>query len=450
MARLLSLVAVLLVGVSLRAADPPTIADLVKQLGDPKFAVREAAQKELLRRGEGSAPELEKLAKGADAETVERIGKVLYALVGYKDDIRRLIADVHEGLDSSPLPISDQLRGLIAGHQPGAGNLLLDILADPKHKLRRQTIRTFVSTWDVATPDQIDAYVRQSVTLDFRHRPKFPARVGARISVDVSLREGWTGWPQPDPTGFTFRTRTTPYVDGRPHDKPFDYRYPFGTLGWYRVGELAEGRHTIHAVMAYEFTHRGQKRSGEVRSKDSTFEVVSADTPDDLAAPKSDALAAKVRAALVVKENRDRALEAGYKMPVLPESALNWRPHVTWTDGGDRWYGLTCPCWQLNGPLDVDLCFEAAIHDLATGTVYPADPVVAPRGDSAWGHVVPRDARQFAKGRDGFVRVKVVLTPSRAVALTDLRITRYCPEPITSGELRMKVIPPGPPAPPPK
>ena len=77
------------------------MADLVQQLGDPRFAVREAAQKELLRRGEGIVPELDELAKGADAETVERIGKVLYDLVGYKDDIRRLLAEVHDGQDSA-------------------------------------------------------------------------------------------------------------------------------------------------------------------------------------------------------------------------------------------------------------------------------------------------------------------------------------------------------------
>ena len=47
---------------ALHAADPPALADLVKQLGDTRFAVREKAQKELLERGEAIVPELEKLA----------------------------------------------------------------------------------------------------------------------------------------------------------------------------------------------------------------------------------------------------------------------------------------------------------------------------------------------------------------------------------------------------
>src|SRR5215213_4706808 len=101
-----SLAALLLTAAALHA-DPPTVADLVKQLGDPKFAVREAAQRELLQRGEGIVPELDRLVKGADAETGERIGKVRYHLVGYKHDIRRLLAEVHEGKDSAPEPISD-------------------------------------------------------------------------------------------------------------------------------------------------------------------------------------------------------------------------------------------------------------------------------------------------------------------------------------------------------
>src|SRR6476469_9925966 len=93
MRRLLTLAALVLLGTSLRA-DPPGVTDLVKQLGDPKFAVREAAQKELLKRGEGVVPELDRLSKSADAETADRLAKVRYNLVGYEDDIRRCILGI--------------------------------------------------------------------------------------------------------------------------------------------------------------------------------------------------------------------------------------------------------------------------------------------------------------------------------------------------------------------
>src|SRR5262245_3186193 len=115
MSHFLSLVVVILVAATVRA-EGPSVADLVKQLGDSRFAVREAAQKALLNRGEGIVPELDRLVKGSDAETAERIGKVRYNLVGYKDDIRQLLAGVDVGLVSAPDPVSVELRGLIAAH----------------------------------------------------------------------------------------------------------------------------------------------------------------------------------------------------------------------------------------------------------------------------------------------------------------------------------------------
>ena len=102
MLRFLCLVAVVAISTSLRAESPPTVADLVKQLGDAKFANREAAQKALLARGEAVAPELNKIDKSTDAETTERVRKILYALVGYKDDIRRLLSKVQYGKDKTP------------------------------------------------------------------------------------------------------------------------------------------------------------------------------------------------------------------------------------------------------------------------------------------------------------------------------------------------------------
>jgi hypothetical protein len=442
MPRVPSLVAVILVAASLRADASPSAAELVRQLGDPKFAVREAAQRELVKRGEGIVPELDTFAAGADPETADRIAKVRFVLVGYKDAIRRLLADLrdeHE-LDSVRVPVSDELRGLVGAHQPGSGDFLLSILADPKHKLHRQTLRAFVATWDVATPDQIDAYIHQAVTLVATHRPKFPARVGAMISCEAQLRDGWTGWPNPAPTGFLFRTRTTRYLDGKPYDKPFDYQYPFATVGRYRVGELAEGKHTIHAILEYELTQNGQKRRGQIRSKDSTFEVVSADTPDDLIVPPSKELSKAVRESLVVQSHKEPGppVGSGFQLGTLE---YQWTPQVSWATGKGEWAGVHCPVWEVRVPLDVDLCFDVAIRDTKTGTVYPADPIVVQRRVTTMGYVVPRDPRAFAKDRVGFAPVTVTLKPSRALALSEPKVTGYFAEEITSGELKMKVIP---------
>jgi hypothetical protein len=441
MIRFTTLTAVLSLGAGLQAQPAQNVGDLVRQLGDSKFAVREAAQRQLAEQGEKIVPELDRLAKNADAETNDRIAKIRYKLVGYKEDIRRLLAEVHDGVGRAPDPVSAELRGLIAAHQPGAGDYLLSMLADPRHKLDRRVIRTFVATWDVATVEQIDAYFRQNVSLVATNRPKYPAKVGAMISFEAQLREGWVSWPMLDSRTFSFNTKTTRYLDGKPYDKPFVYRYPFATVGWYRVGELTEGKHTIHAVMEYEFSQNGNKKKGEFRSKNSTFEVVSADTPDDLIAATSAKTANHVRRAFQVEGIKVSG--AGVNAVESPGKGGEsmYPPQVSWEASPGVRTGLSCPQWSVAAPLSVDLCMDAEIHDINSGKVFLADPILLTGDATARGYVIPRDPRAFAKGRDGLVPVKIVLKPSRALALSDLRMKRYFPESITVDHLIMKVIP---------
>src|SRR6185369_10617399 len=115
----------------------------------------------------------------------------------------------------------------------------------------------------------------------------------------------------------------------------------------------------------------GQTRKGEIRSKDSTFEVVSADTPDALVAPKSEKRAALVKAALVIRESVfDRTVPRDGGRFVLNEDEAEPPPQVSWDTPGGR-AGLVCLTWELKEPLDVDLCFEVTLRDNKTGTVYP-------------------------------------------------------------------------------
>ncbi|HJZ92044.1 MAG TPA: hypothetical protein VKE40_14310 [Gemmataceae bacterium] len=444
MSRIVGLLVVGVFGGPALADSAPTVAELVAQLGDPKFATREQAQKALLARGEGIVPELDKLAKTADAETAERIGKVRYELVGYLDDIKRLLVAVDNRPYYVPEPISNKLRDLITGHQPRAGEFLLQLATDPKHDLHLRATRAFLQTWQSANAAQLDRYIQSSVTLTTNHRSKFPAKVGAMIPMEAKIRGGWEGWFPLTGDTLALKTRTTRYLDGKPYDKPFDSKYPFATVGWYKVGELAEGKHTIHALLEYEFTHRGEKRKGEIRSKESTFEVIAADTPDDLIAPRSEALTKQVRSKFAVRESEyDPRKFTGYQPGTLPAQGAEyeWSPQVTWVVKPGVKAGLHCPVRLMSGALpDVDLCFDVEIHDVKTATVYPADPVVVRRGlhvERSW--IIPRDVRAFAKGREGFVTVKVLLKPSRALALGDPDVKRYYPDPITSDEFRMKV-----------
>ena len=432
---------VLLMATASMPSSTKDIADLVKQLGDSKFAVREAAQRELLKRGEAIVPELDKSAKTADAETADRLRKIRYELVGYKDDILRLIADVPLSKDSAPGPISDELRGLIARHQPGAGDLLISLMMNSRHRLQRQALSTFVAGWDVATSDQIDTYLQQAVSLRTTHRPKFPAKVGAMISFEAHLRAGWSGWP--NGKKFDFQCWTTRYLDGKRYELPFKYPYPFAAVGSYKIGELAQGKHTIQAVLQYEFTHKGETRKGEIRSEESHFEVVSADTPDDLICPPSKTLSGLVRSRFLIREHDHNPSQfSGFEHGRLPGQGAEyqWHPQITWEAKSGTMAGVHCPIQTLVEAVDVDLCFEAEIEDVKTGKYYPAGSIVVPARHTSRDYIYPRDVREFAKDRDGFVKVRVILKPSRAMALTYPNVRSYYPDPITSGELRMKVF----------
>lgn len=427
-------------------ADPPAdVAALVKQLGDPKYARREAAQRELLTRSEDIVPELDRLARGADPETAERLRKVRYALVWYREDVRQMLAGWKDS-DRSALPPA--LGQLIGSHQPRSGNFLLSLSEQPGDRLADRAGRAFVQTSDTASAAQVERFLRQCFLVGAAaHRPAFPAGVGAVIPTFASVV--WDGDTRCPAGGIptAVRTQATRYLDGRPHGDPLRHEAAFTSLAYYRAGDLSQGKHAIHAVLEYEFTHRGEKRRGEVRSPTTHFEVLPADTPDDLAAPKSESLAAKVRAALVVRDFPRLVAEAVDGFPPVAETDGDWSATILWDTGLGHQAAVSCPAWALADALDVDLCFDAELHDVKSGKAYPCQPVCVRRGETRRGRIVPDDPKGLVGGRDGVITVKVVLKPSRALALSDPKVTRYFAEPITTGELRMKVFAPSiPPA----
>jgi hypothetical protein len=409
------------------ADSPADVAALVKQLGDPKFASRELAQKELMKRGEAIVPELDKLAVTTDAETAERLRKIRYKLVGYKDDIRRLLSEMPERSYVGAVPVSEELRGLIADHQPAASDLLLSNLAKPR-EIFSQTLRTFVATWDHHTPDQIDRFVQLSFNPRVDHRAKYPAKVPILVSFRTYVVNGFEGWPPiRGEKLFAFASRTTCFVDGKVCDRPFDAHYPIARFGGFQLGELPEGKHSIHAVMEYEFTHREEKRKGEIRSKQSHFEVSAAHVVNTAVASTTVSSANFVRAALTVQSPRQQAKHGSNRIQD------DWyEPIVRWESAQGKITGLRCPEWAVLAPVNVDLCFEVEVRDLKSNKSYPADPIVVQKRQSGRGFIIPRDARTFAAGKEGDVRFEITFKPSRAAAATSPSVTSFFPETITS------------------
>jgi hypothetical protein len=412
---------------------------LVRQLGDPEFARREAAERELLRLGEAVVPVLDRLGPQDDAEVRTRLARVRRALVGFRDDLRAALAATPDIPEDTRLPIPEELRLLVVGNQPRSGDHLLSLIAQRRGKLYRPAVNAFVQTWDSMSAAQIDAYLRHALVLAAPRRERYPQGVDAGIGFLYHLRHGYGSWPAGGAFQLTMHTRH--FLDGKPYGRPYDGRQPISTTGWVWTKDLALGKHTCAMEVSYEFTHHGGKRTGRLRSPEFAFTMVSADTPDDLVAPQDDATERLVRKALRFAE-RESAFNPPVPRPGDPfePDRSPRRPQITWEGPGGGRAGIAAVYWNLAVALPVDLCFEVELHDLKTGKVYPCDPLVMRKGQAHWGYVSPRDAVGFALGRTGVVPVRVVLKPSRKVALTSTEVARYYPGSIRSEVLTVEVF----------
>jgi hypothetical protein len=416
------------------------VQDLVKQLGSAKYANRQAAQKALLDLGPGVVPFLDQLKVGADLETQRRIEIIRYQLVGHQEEILRFLASQLPRYEDKRPEVLETITNIVARHQPKSGNLLLSLVKDAKHPLNWPAVNLFAQAWASHTPAQLEAYLQCQFRLRASFRPRYPAKVDAAIEMGYYLHYGWGSWPK----GLDWKSRTTHYLDGQPYGKPFHYDVPGGaTTGWLWTGKLAEGKHVLHFVVEYTFMQQGKEHQGKIRSPNYAFEVVAANTPDDLIAAK-DALTDKlVRQSLTLLDH-EHAKDNLPHQPMFgggPEPDP-WRPQITWKTPDGKDVGLHVPIWRLDKPLPVDLCFAVEFEDLGTGNTYQGYPWILAKGKTSHlGYLWPLDVHAFAKDRAGFVTVRVHLTPSRALALSSPEITSYFPGSITQ-ELRIKIIGP--------
>src|SRR5262249_36940503 len=132
----------------------PRIEALIRQLGDPSFAKRDAATKALLAEDEKIVPLLDKAKKGADLEVARRMEHIRTQLMGYAEDITTFLKSLPPS-DRESLPeVPRELIGMVAARQPKSGDFLLAIIADPKDPLNRAATHLFCATWDSGTGAQ--------------------------------------------------------------------------------------------------------------------------------------------------------------------------------------------------------------------------------------------------------------------------------------------------------
>ncbi|HYT92401.1 MAG TPA: RNA polymerase sigma factor [Gemmataceae bacterium] len=418
------------------------VGDLVKQLGSPKFAEREAAQQALLKLGPAIVPQLDRHRQGADLETQLRLDKIRYRLVGYADEILRFLERQSPVYEDKRIDVPENIKAVVAGHQPAAGDLLLTIIGNDRDKLHWPAVNLFAQTWNSHSAAQVETYLQKQFRFQVPHRPRYPAGVDAGIGLGYYLHYDAGSWPR----GLTWQTRTAHYLDGQPYGKPYlrSGSDPGVTTGWIWTGKLAEGKHVFGMVVAYEFTHRGKKHQGTVRAPERMFEVTPANTSNELIAPADAETDKRVRQQLQILEH-EPVPEISFRGE-MPKSDP-WQPQITWKTADGKGMGLSVPVWQVNEPLPVDLCFEVVFEDLSTGKRFQADPLILLKDKTRHrGYLTLRDVHGFASKRSGFVNVRVHLLPSRALALTEPAVTRYYPGTITV-ERRLKIMGPDEPAP---
>ncbi len=416
------------------------IRSLIEQLGHDDFQRREAAQRALLREGPKILPVLDKLAPPADLEIQVRIRRIRYQLAGFLDDIRRRLTSLPEVQHESRPPIPEDLKRLIESYQPRSGDYLLSIIGQPDDKLHRRATNAFLHLWESMSAGQVQSYLHLALAPYAKLRPQYPQGVDAMIEMGYCVRYGWGGWP---PEGrLALKTTTKHTLDGKAYGKPFSYEGPGAGTGWLRTKDLALGKHAFHLVTEYEFQAGGRTCSGRAASREYHFQVVAANAPNDLVAADDPEIDVLVRAALqfseIRLEVRNGPIQIDQSGDVMVEQDP-WEPQITWKSGDGRAGSLHMPLWKLTRELPVDLCFQVEFHLEGTGDVFEGDPLVVLKGKKQEGYFFPRDSvGDFAHGKTGLIPLRVVLKPSRALALTHTEVTRYYPGSITSQVLRAK------------
>jgi hypothetical protein len=114
---------------SVRTAEHQKAGDLVRQLGHPRFAMREAAAKELLEMGPAAFPALAEGAKSPDEEVRNRSQALLprAKALEWKRRAAAYLADI-DGKQKHDLPLLDKWEKLLGKPDSGARELFAEIV----------------------------------------------------------------------------------------------------------------------------------------------------------------------------------------------------------------------------------------------------------------------------------------------------------------------------------
>ena len=362
-----------------------------------------------------------------------------------REEVRSILADLREGPRDGEVDLPEPVRRRLVHLLPDSADVLFAIVAteEENHETDFLVIRmagyVLLKLWDDLPQEQIDSFFKTNGRASVRARPQYPEGITAYVGTGYYF-VGGTLWHRD--VGLTIQTVTRhtldgqARVDGQPYREPFLYEGPRAGTGAIFTEDLALGVHTAQVATEYIITYQGRHvTKGTINSGPVTFEFVPASTPDHLAAPQDPKLDSQVRDALQLAEIR----EPKSKWAGLYDRSRN--PQTSWRARGSRSeVALRLPVWDLNVPLPVDLAFEVEFHLLDAGEIHRGDSIVAVKDNKNLGYFSLRETRPFIEGREGEVPLRVVLKPSRGLALSNLNVTEYYNGPeITSEVLSIQI-----------
>ncbi len=361
------------------------------------------------------------------------------------ENIRREVIAIPE-FHSPKVP--PNLQRLVQEHQPAAGDFLVKLIKSDAPNLEQAAASVFADAWDSMNQEQIESYLLATMTHSVDQRSQYPQGVDGMIGMGPRHRPGYLGMP-PD-RKYSAETITTLKLDGVQVDQPI--KYPgLGSLShWVKTKDLSLGRHTLQLATKFTFMRGTETYRGEFKSPEFVFEMVPADTADNLIAPPDEQLNRLVREALLFAEteyelDHPPGRENFNRLTPEPPESEKWRPQIGY---GENKFGITnlhAPVWKLTKRLPVDLSFSVEFHVENTDIVIRCNDLVSLAVDGERGsyfsphdYGMPTEMIKHAD-KDGFVSGRLVLKPSRAAALTDPKIKRYFGGEITSKPVRFKL-----------
>ena len=367
-----------------------------------------------------------------------------------RENLRREVIALADFANHEELPYL--LDRLVTEHRPEAIDWLLAMASDQDATIARRAALVTSRFLDRMTSDQVERFIASQMAFQFRLREQYPHGVAASIPVEVRYAPGRDGLPPLKE--YVLRTTTRVLLDDKQLGELLESdssasptSWSMDDLTWDIVGRtktriptqsLDAGKHTLKLTTQFMLARNGSSFDGLVESDERSFHVVES-TVDGIAAPLDSDLQKRVVESLDIVESAWTWIPKAWRNENRFREA--WSPYEYYADG-ETGMGLHGPAWKTLEPLPVDLCFDVEFHIEKTGEVLKGKPLIAIRGQRQGGYIGlgrldPR--MEAAADESGFVQARIVLKPSREVALSNPEVTSYFQGTITLDPVRLLV-----------